>query len=48
MQAELRHARVHKEAQAVGEAKLEEALRDFTDASGQLQKDLDEGAKLMK
>jgi hypothetical protein len=48
IQAELRHTRVLKEAKAVGEAKLEEALRDFNDASGQLRKDLDEGAKLLK
>jgi hypothetical protein len=48
MQAEPKHTQVLKEAQAAGEAKLEEALRDFTDASGQMRKDLDEGGKLLK
>jgi hypothetical protein len=48
IQAELRHTRMLKEVQDAGEAKLEEAQRDFTDASRQLRKDLGEGARLLK
>jgi t-SNARE complex subunit (syntaxin) len=42
MQAELRHGRELKEAQAAAEAKLDESLKDYTDASSQLRKELDE------
>jgi hypothetical protein len=36
IQAELRHARELKEAQAAGEAKLDDTLKDFSYASGKL------------
>nr|XP_051211524.1 uncharacterized protein LOC127329017 [Lolium perenne] len=48
IQAELQHAREIKEAKAAGEAKLDEALKDFSDASGQLQKELEEETRLLK
>nr|XP_051210782.1 uncharacterized protein LOC127328206 [Lolium perenne] len=48
MQAELRHARELKEAQTAAEAKLDKSLRDFTDASTQLRKELEEESRLRK
>jgi hypothetical protein len=48
MQAELRHDRELKEAQADAEAKLDESLKDYTDASSQLQKELEEETRLWK
>jgi hypothetical protein len=42
IQPELQHTRELKEA------RLDEALKDFTDATGQLQKELEEEAKLLK
>jgi t-SNARE complex subunit (syntaxin) len=48
IQAELQHTRELKEARAAGETKLDEALKDFSDASGQLQKELEEETRLLK
>jgi t-SNARE complex subunit (syntaxin) len=48
MQAELRHSRELKEAQAAAEAKLDESLKDFSDASAQLRKQLEEESRLLK
>jgi hypothetical protein len=48
IQAGLQHARELKEAQAAGEAKLDDALKDFSDASGQLQKEMEEESRLLK
>nr|XP_051197131.1 uncharacterized protein LOC127310500 [Lolium perenne] len=48
VQAELRHARELKEAQAAAETKLDESLKDFTDASAQLRKELEEESRLLK
>lgn len=48
VQAELQHAQALKEAKAAGEAKVEEARKEFAEATGQLRKELEEGAKLLK
>jgi t-SNARE complex subunit (syntaxin) len=48
IQAGLQHARELKDAQAAGEAKLDDALKDFSDASAQLQKELEEESRLLK
>jgi t-SNARE complex subunit (syntaxin) len=48
IQIELRHTQELKEAKAAGKAKLDEALKDFRDASGQLQKELEEETRLLK
>jgi t-SNARE complex subunit (syntaxin) len=42
MQAELRHARELKEAQAAAEAKLHESLKEYTNASAVLRTELEE------
>jgi hypothetical protein len=46
MQAELRHGRELKEVQAAAEAKFDESLKDSTDASAQLRKELEEETRL--
>jgi hypothetical protein len=46
MQAERRHGQELKEVQAAAEAKLDESLKDSTDASAQLQKELEEETRL--
>jgi hypothetical protein len=48
MQVELRHDRELKEALAAAEAKFDESLKDFTDASTQLRKELEEETRLRK
>nr|XP_051221141.1 uncharacterized protein LOC127339314 [Lolium perenne] len=48
VQAKLRHARELKEAQAAAETKLDESLKDFTDSSAQLRKELEEETRLRK
>ena len=48
MQAELRQAQELKDAQAAAEAKLDESLKDFSDASAQLRKELEEESRLRK
>jgi hypothetical protein len=48
VQAELRHARELKNAQAATEVKLDESLKDFSDASAQLRKELEEESRLLK
>nr|XP_051211546.1 formin-like protein 8 [Lolium perenne] len=47
IQVGLQHAQELKDAQAAGEAKLDEALKEFSDASGQLQRELEE-SRLLK
>ncbi|KAK1602600.1 hypothetical protein QYE76_016869 [Lolium multiflorum] len=42
MQAELRHARELKEAKAAAEAKLDETLKEYTDSTAGLRKELEE------
>jgi predicted aminopeptidase len=48
MQAELRHGRELKEAQAAAEAKLDESLKDFTNASAVLRTQLEEETRVRK
>ncbi|KAK1664990.1 hypothetical protein QYE76_053149 [Lolium multiflorum] len=48
IQAGLQHARVLKEAIAAGDAKVEEARKEFADAAGQLRKELEEDTKLLQ
>ena len=48
MQAELRHAQELKDAHAAAEAKLDESLKEFSDASAQLRKELEEESRLRK
>jgi hypothetical protein len=48
VQAELQHTRELKDVEAAGEAKFDAALKDFHDASGQLQKELEEETRLLK
>ena len=48
IQAEVRHAQVLKEVKAAGEAEVEKARKEFAEATGQLRKELEEGAKLLK
>ena len=48
MEAELRHSRELKDAQAAAEAKLDESLKEFSDASAQLRKELEEESRLRK
>jgi t-SNARE complex subunit (syntaxin) len=42
MQAELRHARELKEAKAAAEAKLDKTLKEYTDSTAVLRKELEE------
>ncbi|KAM0890762.1 hypothetical protein ACQ4PT_026848 [Festuca glaucescens] len=48
IQAEVRHAQVLKEVKTAGEAEVEKARKEFAEATGQLRKELEEGAKLLK
>jgi t-SNARE complex subunit (syntaxin) len=48
MQAKLRHSRELRDAQAAAEAKLDESLKDFSDASARLWKELEEESQLLK
>jgi hypothetical protein len=48
MQAELRHARELKEAKAATEAKLDETLKEYTDSTAGLRKELEEEAAARK
>jgi t-SNARE complex subunit (syntaxin) len=48
VQAGLEHARALKEAKAACEAKVDEALKDFADATGQLRKELEEETRLLQ
>ncbi|KAK1603849.1 hypothetical protein QYE76_027522 [Lolium multiflorum] len=48
MQAELRHARELKEAKAAAEAKLDETLKEYTDSTAGLRKELEEEAAARK
>jgi hypothetical protein len=48
VQAELQHDRELKEAQAAAEAKLDESLKDYTDASVVLRVELEEETRARK
>jgi molecular chaperone DnaK (HSP70) len=47
IQARLQHVRALKEAIAAGDAKVEEARKQFADAEGQLRAELEEETKLL-
>jgi hypothetical protein len=48
MQAELRHAQELKDAQAAAETKMDELLKEFTDASAVLRAELEEETRARK
>jgi t-SNARE complex subunit (syntaxin) len=48
VQVEIRHAQELKDAQAAAEAKLDESLKEFSDASAQLRKELEEESRQLK
>jgi hypothetical protein len=48
LQVGIQHAQALKEATAAGEAKVEEAKKQFTDAQEQMRQELEQERKLLK